>query len=312
MGTRTLIAAAIAPALFSCVIHQVQAQGIPMPDEGKLLATAGAVEVEGAGGGGLVPWALITGYGTRDSYGANAHDTYVRTQDYTINNVGAAIGLFDHVELSFNSQKIKGIDAVLNGVTIRQDIVGLKVKVIGDAVYDQDRWLPQIAVGVMFKDNKGINGLAGLGVFHPTDLGARKNSGTDFYVSATKIFLAQDLLLNGTLRFTKANQFGLLGFGGDLNDNYRPEFEGSVAYLLSKGFAIGAEFRSRPHNLSIDREKDVWDAFVAWFPIKNVSLVAAYLDLSTIVTGTGTGPGVPGTINTTKQHGPYISLAVGF
>ena len=37
------------------------------PDQGKLLATGGVSQVEGAGGGGLVPWALITGYGSVDS-----------------------------------------------------------------------------------------------------------------------------------------------------------------------------------------------------------------------------------------------------
>ena len=34
-------------------------------DGGKLLATGGVSQVEGAGGGGLANWALITGYGTR-------------------------------------------------------------------------------------------------------------------------------------------------------------------------------------------------------------------------------------------------------
>lgn len=47
-----------------------------VPDRGKLLLTAGFNDADGAGGGGLVPFALITGYGTSDSYGENAHDTY--------------------------------------------------------------------------------------------------------------------------------------------------------------------------------------------------------------------------------------------
>ena len=46
-------------------------------------------------------------------------------------------------------------------------------------------------------------------------LGA-KRSGTDVYVSATKLFLAQGLLVNATLRGTKANQNGLLGHGARL------------------------------------------------------------------------------------------------
>ena len=37
-------------------------------------------------------------------------------------------------------------------------------------------------------------------------------------MSGTKVFLAQSLLVNVTLRYSKANQFGLLGFGGDEDD----------------------------------------------------------------------------------------------
>ena len=38
------------------------------------------------------------------------------------------------------------------------------------------------------------------------------------YVSATKLLLAQSLLVNGTLRSTNANQNGLLGFGAAAPD----------------------------------------------------------------------------------------------
>ena len=64
---------------------------------GKLTATGGVSQVEGAGGGGLTPWALITGYGTRDSYGANAHYTQLNTQDYRLKTYGVAVGIADRV-----------------------------------------------------------------------------------------------------------------------------------------------------------------------------------------------------------------------
>jgi hypothetical protein len=64
---------------------------IAAPDSGKFLATAGVRQVEGAGGG-VVPWALITGYGTEDSYGANAYLTVLSTQDYRLKSYGVAIG----------------------------------------------------------------------------------------------------------------------------------------------------------------------------------------------------------------------------
>ena len=268
---------------------------------GKLLATGGVVQVEGAGGGGITPWALITGYGTRDSWGANAHYTYINTQDYKLGSYGVAIGLADRLEVSFANQEFKGSLAPLDKLNIKQDIVGLKLKVLGDAVYEQDSWVPQVAVGVMYKKNKGVRGLEALGVTNVKQLGAKDDHGYDYYVSATKLYLEQSLLLNATLRATRANQMGILGFGGDRNDDTRlmPEF--SAAYLITRKIALGAEYRRKPHNLGVDNEKAYYDAFVAWFPTRNVSVTAAYAELGDITI-----------FNPKKQHGLYLSLQAGF
>ncbi|MFZ6777989.1 DUF3034 family protein [Undibacterium sp. Ji83W] len=271
------------------------------PDMGKLTATGGVSQLEGAGGGGLTPWALITGYGTRDSYGANAHYTQVNTQDYSLKTYGVAVGIADRVELSLASQEFTGSLPPLNSLNIKQDIFGVKVKVVGDAVYEQDSWLPQIAVGAMYKRNKGIGGLGALGVTNVKQLGAKDDSGVDYYVSATKILLEQSLLLNGTLRMTKANQMGILGFGGDKKDSYKPMLETSVAYLINRKLALGAEYRMKPRNLGVDNEKDYYDVFVAWFPTKNVSVTAAYATLGDITI-----------FNPKNQRGWYLSLQTGF
>jgi hypothetical protein len=270
-------------------------------DMGKLLATGGVAQVEGAGGGGITPWALITGYGTRDSWGANAHYTYINTQDYKLGSYGVAIGVSDRLEVSFANQEFKGSLAPLDQLNIKQDIVGLKLKVLGDAVYEQDSWLPQVAIGVMYKKNKGIDGLGALGVTNVKQLGATDDSGYDYYVAATKLYLEQSLLLNVTLRATRANQMGLLGFGGDRNDDTRlmPEF--SAAYLINRQLALGAEYRRKPHNLGVDEEKAYYDAFIAWFPTRNVSLTAAYANLGDITI-----------FNPKKQKGLYLSLQAGF
>src|SRR5450830_1574741 len=127
------------------------AQEITRPDMGKLTATGGVNSVEGVGGGGITPWALITGYGSRDSYGANAHVTRISTQDYGLTSYGVAVGIADRVEVSLANQEFTGSLAPLNALNIRQDIVGIKVKIAGDAVYDQDSSMPQIAVGAMYK-----------------------------------------------------------------------------------------------------------------------------------------------------------------
>ncbi|WP_016832395.1 DUF3034 family protein [Herbaspirillum lusitanum] len=275
------------------------AQNAMTPDLGKLMATAGVVQVEGAGGGGLVPWATITGYGTRDSYGANVHYTYVGTQDYTLASYGVAVGIADRVELSVAKQRFTGSLAPLNNLRIDQDIYGVKVKLAGDIVYDQDTWMPQLAAGVMVKRNNGIGGLGA--VTNVKDLGAKSDSGIDYYLAATKLFLDQSLLLNATVRATKANQMGILGFGGDKGDRYQAMLESSVAYLLNRQWVIGAEYRMKPRNLGADNEKDYYDAFVAWFPSKNLSLTLAYVSLGDITI-----------YNPKRQDGVYLSVQAGF
>jgi hypothetical protein len=261
-------------------------RGMAMFDSGKLLATGGVSNVEGAGGGGLATWALISGYGTRDGIGLNGHFTYVNTGDYSLWTEGVAVGLFDRVELSYARQTFD-TEKVVGGLKIDQDVFGAKVKIVGDAVYDQDSWIPQIAAGIQYKHNdRG---------WLVNSLGA-KSDGTDYYVSATKLFLAQSLLVNATWRETKANEFGILGFGGAKHDDYSAQFEGSAAYLFSRKFAVGAEFRTKPDNIGV-REQDAWDVFAAYFFTKNISLTAAYVDLGNILVG--------------EQKGEYVSLQVG-
>ena len=271
-------------------------KGMALFDSGKLLATGGVSQLEGAGGGGLSAWALISGYGTRDGAGINGHVTYVDVNDYSLWSEGAAVGLFDRVELSyahtsFNTEDVGAALGLGKNYKFDMDVYGAKVKIAGDAVYDQDEWLPQIAVGVQYKhNNRGA-------IIHA--IGGKSDSGTDYYVAATKLFLAESLLVDATMRETRANQFGILGFGGDKHGNYSTQFEGSAAYLFSRKFALGAEFRTKPNNLGIAREDDVWDLFAAYFLNKNISLTAAYVDLGNIVIKN-------------SQHGIYLSLQAGF
>ncbi len=293
-------------AAFSCA-RMANAQRAPFenvlaPDQGKLPLTAGFTDVEGAGGGGLVPWALITGYGTADSWGANIHYTAVLLRDFRLRSYGIAVGGLDRFEASMTQHKFDAVGTALDGLTVEQRIYGLKVRLTGDAIYDQNSWAPQTAIGVEYKKNSGIGNTPGL--VTPRQLGAASNSGTDWYVSATKVYLPQSLLLNVTLRYTNANEFGLLGFGGEIKRRRSVEFETTLAYILSRTVAVGAEYRHKPHNLAIDDEHAAWDAFVAWTASRNVSVVAGFVSLGSIL-GAATG-------QTRDQNGAYFSVQVGF
>jgi hypothetical protein len=286
-------------------------------DTGKLLLTGGVSTVEGAAGGGISPWAVIGSNAAANETGGSAYLSRAVVRDYAMTSYGAAVGIHNRVELSMARQDLdagptSGLAAfgVTPGQHIQLDILGAKLRVAGDAVLNSDSWMPQIALGVQHKRVRG-------GTMDPVlDALGAKRSGTDLYASATKLLLAQGVLLNGTVRYTRANQNGLLGFGGALGeDKYRLMPELSVAYLLRKDLALGAEIRFKPNNLekvgnavfganSGALREDSWkDIFLAWAPSKNASLTLAYVDLGRIA---------PALVSGRKQTGLYLSAQLAF
>ena len=257
----------------------------------RLLGTWGVTQVEGAAGGGLVPWALIAGGGSRDQIGATAFATTWRSQGgYALRAAGVAVGLHDSVELSLARWRF-GLSDTVPGESIGLDVAGAKWRVWGDAVHDQDRWWPQVALGAQYKRNRDMA--------VPTALGARRGSDVDVYASATKVWLAglagRNTLANLTLRATRANQFGLLGFGGDRGDARRIEPEVSLAVFVRDDMALGAEWREKPDRLSAFREQAAQDVFVAWYPSRHFSATLAWVNLGTVA-------------NKSSQRGWYLSV----
>jgi hypothetical protein len=249
-------------------------------DSAKLILTNGITTVEGSGGGGLATWATISGMGTDRAVGISAHATLVELPDYRLDTHGIAIGIRDRVELAYARQNFntRAVGAALGlgrGFQFNQDIFSAKVRLAGDLVYGPG-WLPQVSVGVEHKRSLDA------GIVRA--VGAKASAGTDFTVSATKLFLGASVLANATVRVTEANQFGLLGFGGDKHAGRSVQFEGSLAYMLSRRLVVGGEWRTRPDNLGIAREDDAKDLFVAWAAGRHVTVTAAYVDVGSVAT----------------------------
>ena len=267
------------------------------PGSGKLLLTGGVSSIDGAAGGGLTPWAVTASYATDGEIGGTAFLTRTKTQKYALNVYGAAVGFKDRFELSLARQELNA-NVVVPDTTLKLDIVGLKARIAGDAVLDADTLLPQIAIGVEFKHVNPGPAVGGV-----LDSVAAKRNGVDLYLSATKLFLAQGILVNGTLRATKANQNGLLGFGSADKGSYSLKPEVSIAWLLRKNLAIGAEYRFKPDNLAFAGDafkEEAWkDLFIAWAPTKNVSLTAAWVALGN-------------SVGQTRQTGGYLSAQLAF
>ncbi|VAW34474.1 Hypothetical protein in Cyanoglobin locus [hydrothermal vent metagenome] len=261
---------------------------------GSLVATgsqAAVTQLEGQAGGGIVPWALLSG-GT-----PTASMTWVDTGDYTLSSLAVQGTLFKRVELSYARLTFDTGHVGLGQVNV--DAFGAKIKVCDMAAGFQ----PAVALGVLYKKTDLDDGVLNA-------LGA-DDSGTDFYVAAAKVFpvAGKNVLLNVTIRATKANQIGILGFGGTDDDNYSVQAEGSLGVFLNKQTVLGVEYRMKPDNIKGVEEDDWADIFIAYFPNKNMSIVAAYADLGDIVKATDLGQtGDAGK----DQRGLYLQIQANF
>lgn len=251
---------------------------------GKLLATPGVSQIEGSAGGGLVPWAQLAGYATEDEVSVSAYCSQANVTDFQLNSFGGQANLFDRLEISFAKHNFN-IDPL--SLTLSQHIFGAKLRLYGDVVYST--W-PQVSAGIQHKTLK-----------HPDiafALGAKRDTGNDVYLAASKLhlglFAGYNVLWNATARYTDANEIGLLGFGGP-DSEMTLQAEVSIAVLINKHVAIGTEYRQKPDNLEL-KEDDWQDVFIAWFPNKHVNVTLAYLDLGAIAT-------IP------NQTGWYLSLS---
>ena len=239
--------------------------------DGKLLATPGVSQIEGGGGGGIVPWAQLAGYASDDEFSVNGFCSRADVTDYTLDVCGAQLNLFNRVELSYAVQQF---DVPALDTEIEQSITGAKIRLYGDIVYS--KW-PQLSLGIQHKslDDGAVANL----------VGAENTNGTDFYLAASKLHLGAiagyNWFWNVTTRYSEANELGLLGYGG-VNDGSKILLEGSTAIFLSRGVAVGVEYRQKSNNLNLG-EQDWKDVFVAWMPNKHISVTAAYLDLGRIV-----------------------------
>ncbi|MBB5204565.1 hypothetical protein HNQ51_001879 [Inhella inkyongensis] len=276
--------------------------------QGKLALTGGVASVDGAGGGGLSPWALTATPASEGEQGLAAFASHLKTRDYRLEVQGLAWVWDDRIELSLARQRLHTGSSLaalgLEGLVLQQQILGLKWKVAGDAVLDADRWMPQIAVGLLHKRTQA-------GALAPTlhgPLGADRQ-GNELYVAATKLWLDWGLLGNLTLRATRANQGGLLGFGGAQDRRWRLQPELSLAWLLSPRLAAGLEVRAKPNALERSvlgagalREDDWFDVFLAWAPHKQVTLTVAAVDLGAIAPA----------LRPKRQRGAYLSIQGSF
>jgi hypothetical protein len=265
-------------------------------EQGRLIATGGASSIEGGAGGGIIPWAVLAGYDEKGEWGANAFATHVHLPDYTLDVAGMAVSYGNRVEFSYAHQRFD-LGSLVNKLSLpednlTQDIFGVKVRLFGDLIYDH---LPQVSLGLEYKHQNDF--------LIPSLIGAKRDADVEGYLTASRLFMGAafgyNVVVNGGLRYSRANETGLLGFGGDRRDTRSVLKEGSVALLFNPRWAVGMEYREKPDNLSFAGESDWADMFVGYFPNKHVSFVLAYARLGEIAT-------------LDSQNGTYLSVQGSF
>ncbi len=255
----------------------------------KLLGTAAVNHIEGSAGGGLTPWAVLSGYATDSEWGAATFMSSASVDDYALNAMGFALNYHDKLELSYAKLNFS-IDAGLPDIDM--DVFGAKYHAFGDVVYGD---MPQISIGIQHKKVKDFT--------VPAAVGASDDAGTDLYISAAKAWLDgpfnRTFVVNLNARMSKANQIGLLGFGSAQDNGYKVSLEAAVALFVTRNLVIGTEYKQKKGHLAGLKEDDWHDVFVAYLVNKSLSITAAYIDLGDIA-------------GASEQRGYYLSLQGAF
>jgi hypothetical protein len=261
-------------------------------------AQAAITNIDGQAGGGLVPWALL-------SSGPTVAVTHLGTPKLNINSLAVNTSFANMTEVSYarNMLSITGSTLPASADTVNVDNFGLKVK-----LNDMSDSMPQFALGLVYKNTSGNlydNALKAAGI---------NKSGTDVYAAASKIVNigGKNVLLNGVLRASKANQMGLLGSTGGTTagskNSYSIKPELSVEVFAADNVIVGAEYRAQPSNgvVATDgtlHQNAAYDFHIVYVANKNFTLTAAYTNLGQVA---------PGYTGSNKQDGMLLQGQVNF
>lgn len=168
---------------------------------------------------------------------------------------------FNRLEVSYGFENVS-----VPGVQhIEKNNIGLKLLLLEEKDY-----LPAISFGTILKNTN-----------YDTPSGVH-NADADFYIVATKLIkktFPKPVLISGGFLSTRGRTTGVLGFDKDRDEL----FFGNIDVLPLNNVAVGIEYRQGAHYRDW-KDADYWDAHIAWFVNKNLSLVAAY-----VVTGNRNG-----------------------
>ena len=189
---------------------------------------------------------------------------YVNLNDAGVNwwAASAALSFADRVEVSggygfVNAHKYG--DKSINTYNL-----GAKVRFLDENAFDT-AWVPALAVGGVYKytDSRTVEAL-GL-----------DDDGFDAYVVASKLITQTPVpvLLSAGLLLSDEVVNGVVG-----HNDYDVVAFGNIDVLPAENVAIGVEYKQGVDAGDSIRNHDYWDAHVAWFVTKRLTLVAAFAE----------------------------------
>lgn len=189
---------------------------------------------------------------------------YVNLHDAEIDwwAASAALTVGQRLELSYGYGYVDAHRYGDNAIDTHN--LGAKLRILDENAFDT-AWVPAIAIGGVWKhtDSETVRAL-----------GLRDN-GADVYAVASKLItqtpipvllsaglLVSDEVVNGVVGH---NDYGVAGFG-------------NIDILPAENIALGFEYKQGVDVGDGIRNHDYYDAHVAWFVTKGLTLVAAYAD----------------------------------
>ncbi|MFA5206628.1 MAG: DUF3034 family protein [Lentisphaeria bacterium] len=186
---------------------------------------------------------------------------YVNLGDPHINwgSVGVAETVFKRLELSYGREIVSINNSAIND-TWTKNTLGSKLLLVEENQGGY-KFIPALAVGTKWKNTDA-------------DVGFNSSS-VDGYVVASKLItqLPRPVLLSAGLLETKEIVTGVLG----ADDDYDLTYFGNVDVLPFDFLAVGLEYKSGAQYDDF-KNANYWNAHVAWFVNKNLTLVAAYVN----------------------------------
>ncbi len=172
-------------------------------------------------------------------------------------SVGLAETFFKRLELSYGHEAV----AISGADTKHKNNLGAKLLLVPEN-WDDIKFIPAVSVGTVAK--------------HTTNVGSGvKASGQDYYAVATKLItqLPKPVLLSGGVLSTQGHVTGVLGYDSKRDTTAFANIDVLPTNNTAAGFEYkqGAEFKTF-------KNADYWDAHLAWFANKDLTLVLAYVN----------------------------------